>query len=177
MVWLEMPSVPPEPRRALRAGSSAGDSPHCWGKLLRENICKVRSVGTGPQVARGEQRGSLWEAGQSCVCWCGAAADLFRMPWAACGAADKHTGGENRSNNIEETLLCRERCTELQLLQPPALGQGPGSHPCHSHMALLHGLGATGIFMRLPRHPPLTLLPGAAKLAGWHLNERGCDCE
>lgn len=159
----------------LEQAAVPGTGPSAGRKLLRENSFKVKRTGAGLWVSHGEQRGSRWEAGQSCVCWFGAAADLFIMPWAACEAADKHAGGEKR-NNIEKTLLWRERCTELQLSQPPEAGQGPGSHPCCSCMALLHVLGATGIFMGLLRHQPLALLSGAAKPAGWHC-ESGCDSE
>lgn len=98
----------------LEQAAVPGTGPSAGGKLPRENSFKVKRTGTGLRVSRGEQRGSRWEAGQSCVCWFGAAADLFIMPWAACEAADKHTGGENRNNNTEKTLLWRERRTELQ---------------------------------------------------------------
>lgn len=100
--------------------------PQCWGKLLRENISKVRSTGTGPRCPVGRAQFPVG-SGQSFVCWCGAAADLFTMLWAACEAADKHTGGENRSNNIEEMLWGRSAALSCSYRshQRWARGQAP----------------------------------------------------
>lgn len=54
---------------------------------------------------------------------------LFTMPWAACEAAHKHAGGEKRNNNIEEMLLWRECCSELQLLQHQRCARGRAPTP------------------------------------------------
>ncbi|KAJ7421312.1 hypothetical protein BTVI_18753 [Pitangus sulphuratus] len=51
-------------------------------------------------------------------------------------------------------LLWRDRHAELQLSQPPEVGQGPGSNPHCSHGDLIHVLGARMVFMGLPRHQP-----------------------
>lgn len=110
------------------------------------------------------------------------------MPWVACESADKHAGGKNTNNNIEKMLLQREHFTEPQL--SAATRDGPGaSHPplllphgfapcchCHCRGAALSWMPG-GVFMGLPRHRPLTLLFGTAKLAGWHRESVGSDGE